>query len=63
MADKAIPQRKRLAMGEVPHKYAAGGMVLPKAAGIKSQVKRKMNPLQKAKMQNGVPGYCEGGKK
>lgn len=61
MANKAIPQRKRLAMGEQINKYAAGGMVLPKATGIKSQVKRQMNPLTKAKMSNGVPGLKKGG--
>ena len=33
MAEKCIPQRKRLAMGEVPNKYAKGGMVMPRKKG------------------------------
>lgn len=32
MAEKCISQHKRLASGEVPNKYAKGGMVQPRKA-------------------------------
>lgn len=32
MAEKCINQHKRLAQGEVPNKYAKGGMVQPRKA-------------------------------
>lgn len=32
MAEKCISQHKRLAQGEIPNKYAKGGMVQPRKA-------------------------------
>lgn len=53
MAEKNVNQHKRLAMGEVLNKYAKGGMVLPRGP---------MNPVTKAKRNNGVPRMKKGGK-
>ena len=42
MSEKAIGQRKRLSMGDVPSKYAKGGMVTPRVEG--SSVRSKDKP-------------------
>ena len=42
--------------------YAKGGVVV-KAAGVMPAIKgQPMNPITKAKMNNGIPGYKAGGK-
>lgn len=54
-----INQHKRMAMGVALTK---GGAV-PRMRGVMPAIKgQPMNPLTKAKMNNGVPGYKAGGK-
>lgn len=56
-----INQHKRMAMGEAVG-LAKGGAV-PRMKGVMPTIKgQPMNPLTKAKMNNGVPGYKDGGK-
>lgn len=57
-------QRKQLACGG---NYAGGGAVRPGSSsripGVMPAIKgQPMNPLTKAKMKNGIPGYKDGGK-
>lgn len=45
--------------------YAGGGMVVkvPRIRGVMPAIKgQPMNPLTRAKRNNGIPGYKEGGK-
>lgn len=62
----AISQHKSMAMGQsIGHvapassnTYAKGGRV----GGVMSAIKgQPMSPIQKAKMNNGVPGFKKGG--
>lgn len=56
-----INQHKRMAMGQSVG-FAKGGSV-PKLSGVMPAIKgQPMNPLTKAKMNNGVPGFKAGGK-
>ena len=49
-----ISQHKQMAMGKTTPGYKSGGSVkMPKGM--------PMNPLTKAKMNNGVPGFKKGG--
>lgn len=50
-----INQHKRMAAGEKDVGFKKGGGVMP---AIKGQ---PMNPLTKAKMNNGIPGFKKGG--
>lgn len=57
-----INQHKRMAMGESVG-FAKGGAVTSRIKGVMSPIKgQPMNPLTKAKMNNGIPGYKVGGK-
>ena len=57
-----INQHKRMAMGEAVG-FAKGGVVTSRIKGVMSPIKgQPMNPLTKAKMNNGMPGYKAGGK-
>mgnify|MGYP006316320085 FL=1 len=57
-----INQHKRMAMGEAVG-FAKGGVVPSRIKGVMSAIKgQPMNPLTKAKMNNGIPGYKAGGK-
>ena len=51
---KDVPQHKRMAMGEKVSGMKAGGAV--RKTGM------AMNPVEKAKRANGVPGMKMGGK-
>ena len=75
MSEKGISQHKRLAMGDQINKYATGGMVtprMPKMMGAKMPKMTAtpapripgmpMNPVTKAKMDNGILGMKRGGK-
>lgn len=50
-----VNQHKRMAMGETSVGFKKGGSVMP---AIKGQ---PMNPITKAKMNNGIPGFKKGG--
>lgn len=52
----AIPQHKRMAMGQKPAGYKAGGLIKPgRDTGFKD------TPIEKAKRANGIPGMKKGG--
>lgn len=53
----AVNQHKQMAMGKTSQvAFKTGGAVMAKA--VKGA---PMNPLTKAKMQNGIPGFKKGG--
>lgn len=58
----AINQHKKLAMGQ-PVKMAAGGPVKSLThKGVMPAIKgQPMDPITKAKRNNGIPGYKKGG--
>lgn len=59
---KEISQHKRLAMGDREDaRYKSGGPIVTPRLSSKPKG-MPMNPITKAKMQNGVPGLKKGGK-
>lgn len=57
-----INQHKRMAMGQSVG-FASGGPVAKPKGGVMPAIKgQPMNPLTKAKMNNGIPGFKAGGK-
>ncbi len=56
-----INQHKKMAMGKSLG-YAKGGVIV-KPVGVMPAIKgQPMNPITKAKMANGIPGFKAGGK-
>jgi hypothetical protein len=56
LPSQAVGQHKRMAMGQGKVGFKAGGTVAPgRGAGM------PMNPITKAKMGNGIPGFKKGG--
>jgi hypothetical protein len=63
LSNSAIGQHKQMAMGKKVG-FANGGAVpaaMP-SLPMRPRVAVPMNPLTKAKMANGVPGFKKGGK-
>lgn len=63
-SNSAIGQHKQMAAGNMKVGFANGGAVpaaMP-SLPMRPRVAVPMNPLTKAKMANGVPGFKKGGK-
>lgn len=62
MADKNVPQHKRMAMGQRVNYRAGGGVSISNISSTALKSGKPDSPLEKAKRQNGVPGMRKGGK-